>query len=147
MPSERDRDFFAGFYTAAPKYVCVKSPWPALITGRLVNTAVRDPALDAISIRAAVVCVPLLLCAGRRQHTSCAVRSLLLKTGNNTPYPCPASEARATVRPTWPRKLMWPLCSCSLLGGYSLLSFAVVCWLPIDRSLLVFVRNTPFKLF
>ena len=43
-----------------------------LITGRSVNSAVRDPALDAISIRAAVVYVPLLLCAGWRQHTGSA---------------------------------------------------------------------------
>ena len=97
MPSERDRDFFAGFYTAAPKYVCVKSPWPALITGRLVNTAVRDPALDAISIRAAVVCVPLMLRVGWRQQTDDFVPSLLLETGNNRPYPSPASEETAPV--------------------------------------------------
>ena len=58
-----------------------------LINGRFVNDAVGGPALDAISIRASVVCVPLLLCAGWRQHTYCAVPSLLLKTGNNTPYP------------------------------------------------------------
>ena len=48
-----------------------------LMTGRFVNTAVRGPALDAISIRAAVVCVPLLLCDGWRQHADCAVPSLL----------------------------------------------------------------------
>ena len=52
-----------------------------LITGRSVNTAARGPALDAISICAAVVYVPLLLCAGWRQHTDCDVPPLLLKTG------------------------------------------------------------------
>ena len=42
------------------------------ITGHFVNSAVRGPALAAISVHAAVVCVPLLLCANWRQHTGCA---------------------------------------------------------------------------
>ena len=102
LPSERDRDIVACPRHSSAQMCLCQTPGRLRprITGRFAKTAVRDPALDAISIRAAVVCVPLLLCAGRRQHTSCAVRSLLLKTGNNTPYPCPASEAMATVRPT-----------------------------------------------
>ena len=64
-----------------------------LITDRFGNPAVLGPALDAISIRAAVVCVPLLLCADWRQHTDYAVPSLLLKTGDNTPYPSLAGLA------------------------------------------------------
>ena len=55
-----------------------------LITGRFGNAAVRCHALDALSIRAVAVCVPLLLCAGWRQRTDCVVPSLLLKTGINT---------------------------------------------------------------
>ena len=55
-----------------------------LISGRFGNTAVHGHALDALSIRAAAVCVPLLLCAGWRQRTDCVVPSLLLKTGINT---------------------------------------------------------------
>ena len=75
-----------------------------LITGRFGNAAVRCHALDALSIRAVAVCVPLLLCAGWRQRTDCAVPSLLLKTGINTPYPCPDSEASAPVSPTWQKE-------------------------------------------
>ena len=117
-----------------------------LITGRFGNAAVRGPALDAISIRAAlVVCVPLLLCAGWRQHTNCAVPSLLLKTGNNTPYPCLASEARAPVCPTWLTEKLRPLCHA--LEAISIPSFAAVCWQPMDCSHLVFASNIPFRLF
>ena len=88
-------------YTSAPKYVRVRRlDGAGHFTGRLVNTAVRRVALDAISIRSAIVCVPLLLCADCRQRTDCAVPSLMLKPGN-TPYPCPASEANAPVFHTW----------------------------------------------
>ena len=72
MPSERDRDFVACFlYSRAQMCLC-QTPGRRrlLITGRFVNT-VCGPALEAISIRATVVCVPLLLCAGWRQHNDC----------------------------------------------------------------------------
>ena len=69
-----------------------------VITGHFVNTVVHGSALDAISIRAAVVCFPLLLFADWCQHTDCAVPSSLLKPGN-TSYPCPASEARVPLLP------------------------------------------------
>ena len=94
--------------------------WP-LITGRFENTAVRGPALDAISIRAAGVCVPLLLCAGWREHT--AVSSLVAVKTRPHPNPCPFSEARAAVCPTWPRNN----CDHSVHGhalAISMLSFA-----------------------
>ena len=100
--SERDRDFVACFLHSAQMCLCQTADRrrPLRTTGRLVNTAVRGPALNAISIHAAVVYVPLLLCARWRQHTDCALPSLLLKPGN-TPYPCPAWEARAPVCRTW----------------------------------------------
>ena len=68
LRSERDRDFFARFLHGSAQMCLCQTPVRRrpLITGRLVNTAVRGPALDAISIRAAVVCFPLLLCVGWR---------------------------------------------------------------------------------
>ena len=127
--------------------VFVSNAWPAPAAYHrsFVNTAVHGPALDAISVRAAVVCVPLLLCAGWRQHTDSAVPSLLLKTGNNTPYPCLASEARAPVCPTWLTEKLRPLCHA--LEAISIPSFAAVCWQPMDCSHLVFASNIPFRLF
>ena len=102
LRSERDRDFVACFLHNSAKMCLCQTPGrhQPLITGCFVNTAVRGPASDAISIRAVVVCVPLLLYAGWRQHTYFAVPSFLLKPGN-PPYPCPASEARAPVCRTW----------------------------------------------
>ena len=116
LRSERARDFVACFLHNSAQTCFVSDRRRALITGRFVNTAVHGPALDAISIRVAVVCFPLLLCPASRQHTDCAVPSLLLKPGN-TPYPCPASEARAPVCPTWLTKLLWPICSWSHVEG------------------------------
>ena len=55
--------------------------------------------------------------AGANILIVCAVPSLLLKASNNTPYPCPASEARAPVCPTWLTKYLRPLCSWSRVGG------------------------------
>ena len=71
-----------------------------LVTDRFVNT-VHGPALEATSIRAAVVRAPLLLCAGWSQHTDCVVPWLLFKPRNATG---PASEARVPVYPTWQTK-------------------------------------------
>ena len=101
-----------------------------LFTDRFVNT-VRGPALEATSIRAAVVRVSLLLCAGWRQHTDCAVPWLLLKPGNT---PGPASEARVPVCPTWEPKQSWPLCSSSRVVDHNNTS---LCWcvLAVDGSL------------
>ena len=109
--------------------------WPAPATNhRPFCEHCCGPALDTISIRATAVCVPLQLCAGSRQHTDCAVPSLLLKPGN-TPYPCPASEARAPVCPTWLTKQLWPLCSWSRVGGY-INTFLCCCVRAADGSLL-----------
>ena len=68
LRSERDRDFVACFLHGSAQICLCQTPGRrrALITGRFVNIAVRGPALDAISIRAAVVCFPLLVCAGWR---------------------------------------------------------------------------------
>ena len=76
------------------------------------------------------------LCAGWRQHADRAVPSLLLKPGN-TPLPCPASEARAPVCPTWLTKKLWLSTGGHSVNGpalkaISVLSFAAVCWLPMD---------------
>ena len=122
--------------------VFVSNAWPAPAAYHrsFVNTAVHGPALDAISVRAAVVCVPLLLCAGWRQHTDSAVPSLLLKTGNNTPYPCPASEARAPVCPTWITKQLRPFCSWSRVGG-NINTFLCCCVLSADGLLSSRVRQ------
>ena len=100
-----------------------------LVTDRFVNT-VHGLAMEATSIRAAVN-VPLLLCAGWHQHTDCAVLWLLLKPGKT---PCPASEARVPVCPTWQTKWSWPLCSSSRVGDHKNTS---LCWcvLAADRSL------------
>ena len=115
-----------------------------LITGRFVNTAVRGPALGDIPIRAVVVCFPLLLCADWRQHTDCAVPSLMLKP-RNTPYPLPglgrkgaslpymANEivvATLFMVPRWRPHQFFPLLLC-----------AGCRWIP-----LVFVSNLPFGL-
>ena len=70
-----------------------------LLTGRFVNTAARGPALDAISIRAVIVGVPLLLCAGWRQHTDCAVLSLLLKPGNTPSLSLPGLGSKGASLP------------------------------------------------
>ena len=104
--SERNRDLIACFRLSSARMGLYQTHGMRrpLIAGRFVNTAVRGPALDVISIRAAVVCVPLLVCAGWRHYTDSAVPPVLLKTSNNTSYPCPASEARAPVCPTWPTK-------------------------------------------
>ena len=89
-----------------------------LITGRFGNTAVRGPALHAISIRAAVACVSLLLCAGWRQHIDCLCCAFVaVESKQQHPFPCPASEARAPVCPTWLTKYLRPLCSWSRVGG------------------------------
>ena len=85
------------------------------------------------TIRAAVVCVALVMWAGWRQHTDCVVPSSLLKPGN-TPYPYPASEARAPVCPTCRTRLMWPLCSWSRVGGF-INTFLCCCLLSADGSL------------
>ena len=78
---EGSRFFVACFLHSSAQMRLCQTPGRRrpLITGRFVNTAVRGPALDAKSIRAAVVCVALLLCSGWRQHTDCAVPSLLMK--------------------------------------------------------------------
>ena len=67
------------------------------VTGRFVNTVVRGPALDATSIRATVVCVPLLLCAGWRQHADCSVPSLVLKAGNTLTLARPWKQGRQSA--------------------------------------------------
>ena len=68
FPSARDRDFVACFLHSSAQMCLCQTPGRRrpLITGRFVNTAVRGPTLDGISIRAAVVCFPLLLCTGWR---------------------------------------------------------------------------------
>ena len=102
LPLEKLRDLVACFIHSSAQMCLCPTPsrrW-SLITERFVNTAVRCLALDGISTRSAVVCVPLRPCADWRQHIHCAVPSLLLKPGS-TPYPCLASEASAPVCPTW----------------------------------------------
>ena len=84
MPSERDRDFVACFLHSAKMCLCqTLGRRRPLITGRFVNIAVRGvrgPALGAVSVRAAVVCVPLLLCVGWRQHADGAVTFVAVET-------------------------------------------------------------------
>ena len=110
-----------------------------LITGRFGNAAVRCHALDALSIRAVAVCVPLLLCAGWRQRTDCVVPSLLLKTGINT---LTLARPREQVRQSalHGKKKLRPLFSWSRDGGNT--STVPCCWvLAADGSLSSRVRH------
>ena len=91
-----------------------------IITGRLVNTGVRGP----ISIRAAVVRVPLFLFAGWRQHTGCVPRLVAVETGQHLlPMPGLGSEGAnllyianeivvATLFMSWSRVGYFDACLC-----------------------------------
>ena len=123
------------FSTQQRPSVFVSDAWPAPATNHrpFCEHCCPRSLVGRYTIRAAVVCVALVMWAGWRQHTDCVVPSSLLKPGN-TPYPYPASEARAPVCPTCRTRLMWPLCSWSRVGGF-INTFLCCCLLSADGSL------------
>ena len=103
-----------------------------LVPGRFVNSAIRGPALDAISIRAAVVCV-----------SCCAF--VAVETGQH-PLPLPGLGSKCASLPYMANEIVvatpfvvphWRICQ-----YFHLLLFAGCRWIPI-----VFAINIPFRLF
>ena len=93
-----------------------------------------------------IVGVPLLLCAGWRQHTDCAVLSLLLKPGNTPSLSLPGLGSKGASLPYMANEIVvatpfvvphWRICQ-----YFHLLLFAGCRWIPI-----VFAINIPFRLF
>ena len=95
MLSERDRDSVACSLNSTTEMCLCETPRRRrpLITGCIVNFAVRGPALDAMSTRAAVVCVALPAGAS----ILAVLHLVAVKNRQHPLYPCTTSEAKAPV--------------------------------------------------
>ena len=93
--------FFRLFSKQQRQNVFAPDAWPTTATCHrpFVNSAVRGLALDALSVRAAVVCASLLLYAGWRQHTGCAALRLLAVETRQHPLLLPILGSKGASMP------------------------------------------------